>query len=73
MYNTAQLWNQLVDVGDNRLTGEVFIWDNQMNGLWLRDVYALFCNYGFDEVFLENEKKKKKINICIWRMCAHMV
>ncbi len=51
---------------ENRWTRKVFIWDKETTGLWSRDVHALFCKYGFDELFLKN---KNSVYVCLENLC----
>ncbi len=53
---------------ENRWTRKVFIWDKETTGLWSRDGHALFCKYGFDELFLKN---KKSVYTYAQRICAY--
>ena len=52
----AQLWNRLLDMDANRLTRKIFLWDKHILGPWSKDICKYFCNYGFGELFLNNEK-----------------
>ncbi len=49
---------------------KVYVCDKQMNGPWSMDVYALFCDYLFDEVCLKNEKNQ---HLYLQRICAYSI